>query len=445
MEKESTQQNSEESRANQEKRELWGKLPIVHTQSYYFALWLFGGCVFLMIIWGIFGWVNETVYGGGIILHDGEYGSIYAQSDGILLSQDVERGDEVHMGQVVGRIFSDNDVEELLQLTHLLRYQESVFQKIAGRIEYIKKQQTDFSAEDIRRLDDSLARIKQQIFWYDDYLNNKVPKLESSGAVSKLHVAELRGAYDSRLREREELEAKRIEDKISLANTVFELENTLINYETSVSKVRFDVEQKIRSIRYRSRIVSYCNGTVANLNVRNGDMVTRGTKILRIATHGAPDEQVWSVRGYFSLTDAMKIRPGMKVGVTPSIVKAERDGSIVGIVATVSRVLETEESLDSFYQNDSFSDHIFKSCKDMPVEVIILLSCNKNNPSGFNWTSGKGPDVQIDQKMLCNIRVSIGHYSPLQLLLAKVRRFVGGDGVMEERTGISGSLHSSGE
>ena len=409
-----------------------GEMPVFHSPAFHFFFWLLGLSIFLMCVWGVAGTVNDTVSGGGLILHGGEYGSVSARGSGILLSIDVARGDEVHAGQVVGRVFSNDDLEEFFQLTRMLRHEESVFAMIAERVESLKKEKRDLTDEDIRLLDGCLERAKKQAAWYDDFIVKNVSKLEKSGAISQLQAASLRDTHNERLADREKLESSRLQEKVSLANTVFDLDDTLVKYELDVKRARFGAEQKMRNIRYRSRVICTCDGTVANLNVRPGDMVSPGTRILRVALRTAPDERAWTVNGYVPLAEAAKVKPGMRVLVTPTTVRAEREGSIIGVVTAVGDAPETMESLNHRYQDQSFTDFIFAGSKKMPVEVSILLSCNRANPSGFNWTSGKGPDLVIGANTMCAVRVTTGDYSPLEILFAKVRRIVAGQGVLEE-------------
>lgn len=140
--------------------------------------------------------------------------------------------------------------------------------------------------------------------------------------------------------------------------------------------------------------------------------------------------------GYFSVSDARMISAGMAAAVTPSTVHAERDGSIYGIVSSVSTDFETKDSLMRFYRNAAFADFIFSRCNMVPVKVNILLSRNMKSPSGFNWTSGKGPDIRIPSGTMCSVRVVTRQSTPLEIFLGKCNRFMTGNGLIESKKGF---------
>ena len=140
-----------------------------------------------------------------------------------------------------------------------------------------------------------------------------------------------------------------------------------------------------------------------------------------------------------------KIRPGMSAIITPSSVKAERDGSIRGIVTHVGTYILPVESIDRTFRNAAFAQYLLKECANMPVEVRILMSRDRNSPNGFRWTSGSGPDIRITAGTLCSASVVVEKDPPLELVFSGLRKFMFGRGVMEEfqlknaRTGAGGS------
>lgn len=230
----------------------------------------------LLCVWAVVGRINENVYGGGVITCQLQYRSIYSPSSGTLVALDVHEGSTIHMGQLVGRVFSNDDIEEFLNASKLLQYQEEVFEVIKKQVMEIKKQQTAFSDEELKCLDACIKRSEEQLKWYKKYLEEKIPTLAESGAVSQVYVMELHETNNSRMRDYEQYQADKIKQKVSLTKTIYDLDCTLGDYETSVKRVRFEMEQKLHAILYRSRIISYCNGQVTNINVNNGDFIQKG-------------------------------------------------------------------------------------------------------------------------------------------------------------------------
>jgi len=221
-----------------------------------------------------------------------------------------------------------------------------------------------------------------------------------------------------------------------MQNTL-ELEDKLLEYELSARRACYEAEQKMRTVMLRTRIISTCNGEVLNINVNSGAVVRKGQELLRVTDMHSDEQKSWCAYCYIPLTDAKKIRPGMAAAVTPSIVKAEQDGSICGIVAEVEQDLTTRDSLLAFCHSESFCEYVFTQCGMLPVRVKILLSRNKNNSSGFNWTSGQGPDMPLSPGTLCSVKVTTRYSSPAEIFFGKVRRKILGSGVLEEKKGFN--------
>jgi len=127
----------------------------------------------------------------------------------------------------------------------------------------------------------------------------------------------------------------------------------------------------------------------------------------------------------------MELVPGMEALVTPSTVNVERDGSIRGFIASVGEALETQESLERSFRSASFAQAVDGACRSQPVRATIVLMRDPTTPSGFAWTSGKGPGIPIPHGTFSSISVRTRSHSPMSILLGRVRRLAFGDGIME--------------
>ena len=72
-----------------------------------------GVTVIAALAWGIFGVIYERVSGNGIVMLQSQFDTIQAPAGGVLISFDLETGDFVRRGQMVGRLFSFSDLENL--------------------------------------------------------------------------------------------------------------------------------------------------------------------------------------------------------------------------------------------------------------------------------------------------------------------------------------------
>ena len=77
------------------------------------ALLALGVTVVAALAWGICGVIYERVSGNGIVMLQSRFDTIQAPAGGVLISFDLETGDFVRRGQMVGRLFSFSDLENL--------------------------------------------------------------------------------------------------------------------------------------------------------------------------------------------------------------------------------------------------------------------------------------------------------------------------------------------
>ena len=174
--------------------------------------------------------------------------------------------------------------------------------------------------------------------------------------------------------------------------------------------------------------------------VRIGDSLAR----LSVAT-GGPDRTAavsaadagWELVAYFSAAEARKLAKGMTAVVTPSTVKAEREGGIRGKVISVGKFFETPESIQCDFRNNAFTQWITSRTDGMPVKVRMLLETDPAAASGFRWTGGHGPDIRIADGTIAAVAATVRRHRPAKLAFAKVIRYATGDGEMEE--GILGN------
>lgn len=145
----------------------------------------------------------------------------------------------------------------------------------------------------------------------------------------------------------------------------------------------------------------------------------------------------WELVAYFSAAEARKLVNGMDAVVTPSTVKAEREGGIRGKVTAVGTDFETPESIQCDFRNDAFTQWIMSRTDGMPVKVRMLLESDPATASGFRWTGGSGPDIRIADGTVAAVAATVRRHRPAKLAFAKVIRYATGDGEMEE--GILGN------
>jgi HlyD family secretion protein len=177
----------------------------------------------------------------------------------------------------------------------------------------------------------------------------------------------------------------------------FSAERTL-ETETQATRQRItETEQQIKVMEERlaatSVVTSPHAGRVVELRAAVGDMVRAGQTVASLQrTEG--DEELEALL-YVDSREGKNIKPGMAVEVAPTIVKRERHGAIVAVVHAVDDFPSTRNGMIQVLHNEELVDTLRLETAGAPVAVRARLRWDPSSPSGYRWTSGRGPDVQL--------------------------------------------------
>ena len=170
------------------------------------------------------------------------------------------------------------------------------------------------------------------------------------------------------------------------------------------------------------------------MKVNAGEMIERGAPLLALL----PDANDVPRRGqarapilplvatlYVPQADGKRIRPGMEVQIVPSTVKREEFGFIAGRVTSVSAVPATREGMQRALKNQQLVSSL--SSGGAPFEIRAELLTSPDTPSGYKWSSSRGPDGVLTGANPCTAEVVIRSEPLLQLVIPALRRLFPAD------------------
>ncbi|GAA6619528.1 NHLP bacteriocin system secretion protein [Scytonema sp. NUACC26] len=198
--------------------------------------------------------------------------------------------------------------------------------------------------------------------------------------------------------------------------------------EKSVGKLNQiqEVRRKIASLKLQltqsSQIKSKFDGRVLSVGVLPGQIVSAGTRIATIEVEDSNTKLSSLV--YFADKDGKQIKPGMTVQVTPSVVKRDRFGGIIGVVTNVSPFPVTTQDITAQVGNEDLARNLANS-NAARVQVDIQLQEDPSTVSGYKWSSSKGPELQISSGTTAEVRVKIGEVAPISYVIPIFRSLTG--------------------
>jgi len=389
-------------------------------------LWIpiFGICVVALVglMWSIFGRMPVNVTGFGVLINPGNVKVVQSQAPGLVEKVSVKPGDEINEGDIVAliqqpaleqslqqakenydeinRINSDalkaNQKQFVAQLASINRQKEllSEGKELSGNVN-----------RSLEKRNEVLLQLAK-----DNLVNSEMLlQSESSLVESKTKMA----SYDAQI---QELELSIEQAKQKNIQTEFTLKNQIDESRRAVEKLELQLENN-RHIRSKS------GGKVMQLMVSAGTAVGFGTPVLSVAA----DQSTQSMKNlcYFSVKDGKKIKPNMTIQITPSTVKRERYGSIVGKVVSVSSFPVSREAAMNIVGSKELAFALTGQGAMIEVKTELKPALSSESESGYEWTS-KNPPVAVSQGTTTVNRVRVDDRAPITYVLPLLRTWFQG-------------------
>jgi HlyD family secretion protein len=168
-----------------------------------------------------------------------------------------------------------------------------------------------------------------------------------------------------------------------------------------------------------TNVVSPYGGEVIERKLDPGSTVAAGTPIVSIQ----PDVRTLEALVYLPAEKAKSAQIGQQVQISPTTVKREEYGFILARVVHVNDYPATPAALMRNFQNEALVNSLTGGG---PVtEVRVVLESDPATPSGFRWSSSRGPEVVISSGTLCVGEVVTREQKPATLVLPYLKDKLG--------------------
>ncbi|BAY23398.1 secretion protein HlyD [Calothrix sp. NIES-2100] len=260
------------------------------------------------------------------------------------------------------------------------------------------------------------------------YLDSINQSNELSAKLQEIQVqqVDIQRQYQQSLNTIDELNTKLQDVNSQLAKLAQEESEANNNTNNNIQEVRRKIAQIEQEITLKSQIISEYDGKIIELAVVPGQIVSGGTRLGSINAKGT-DAKLMSVI-YFADKDGKQIKSGMQVQVTPSLVKRERFGGILGKVQTVTAFPVTVQDMSTIIGNqnlaESLAENLAPSGTKAPIQVFAELETSKTY-SGYKWSSSKGPDIQLSSGTTVQVRVKVGEVAPISYIIPLFKSVTG--------------------
>lgn len=175
-----------------------------------------------------------------------------------------------------------------------------------------------------------------------------------------------------------------------------------------------DLERLQKQFKQGETIVSNMDGRVVEVRTVEGARVEEGTPIAAIEPEGEHGELEALL--YVDSFQGKTLKPGMTVELVPSVVRKERHGALLGRVKSVEDFPSTRLGMMGDLRNEQLVDSFIQAAGGAPIAVRAELLTDPNTPSGYRWSSGKGPKVVLTSGTRCAGAVVTRSQRPIALV-----------------------------
>lgn len=435
-----------------------------------------GSLVLVAGIWSIKGRIPITVEGRGVLIYPSKVVAIQTKDVGQLLALNVQVGDIVKKGQILGTIDqvqvrkdlqqqrdklaelqSHNQAFGSLEQVETTKEKRAIYQQrqyLQKRILEIQTLTPVLQTKSSNSIEQQRQAIKQRFqdaqalipilkerLKIRKYLFEKEKAIPGDMALESEQqyldnvgkIADLR----SQLKELDVKETQQDQDYLGNLNAITDLRSKLKDLDTreaSLAKENLDTatvrEKEIQDVKREiaklelqlndnSQIISQHSGRILELAIHPGQVIDTGTRLGSIEAVN-PSSKLVGIT-YFTVADGKKIQPGMTLQITPQTVKRERFGGIVGTVTNISSFPITKESAANVVGNPEIVEGLASDKKEGLMQVYADLKFDSATFTGYQWSSSKGPQLKISPGTTTTVRVKVEERAPITFVLPILR------------------------
>jgi len=399
------------------------------------------------LVWGFLGSIADKATGQGIIISSGGITGVVHHANGQITDVSVNDGDYVQKGQVIARIQQTELIEEInkykqdleaaraIDLNNLELNNSRLNFNIYGKIGEIYKnyqaaqanletQRTYYNTQKAQ----AEYELEQARIQYEDSLEkyNKYKTLYEGGAVSEKDLTD----YERQLQVNELAYKTKQQNYVQLplsqlleAEANFEAQKQWLKDTITVSIL--DLENNIakmqRDLMTNSEIIASVSGRVLELRFKKGDIIQAGSVICTIAEERAQTDSLEAII-YVPVDQGKKITPGMEANISPTTVKKEEFGFMLGNVVSVSEFPSSAQGMMVTLGNSELVQQL--SGEGSPIEVRVKLIMDSSTPSGYKWSTSQGPSIIVDDGTFCLGEVKVEEKRPISMVVPFIKKLL---------------------
>ena len=369
------------------------------------------------VVWGVLGSAPDNVEGLGILLREGGIFDIEISGSGVIDELLIAPGDTVQVGDVVARQALPELDQQIEQIQNLIADLEDNRTRETELVTRNRDLEVQSSQEEIARLRQEAEAFKDQ----HEFLTNRLAAQRRAvelGLITsdqaEATAQELSTTQASIARNEAQaiqMEAGQAAARNSAEREIFGLDQRIAESRRQLAGLQLQRDQ------YSTTRSPYA-GRVLGLLVDEGSIAVRGTPMATVELTGRVIEAM-----IFVPLQGSRVKQGMQVHLSPQGIAWEEYGYMLGTVQTVSDAPASTDFMNRLLRNDILAQQF--SASGGAYLVTVAPELDSSTPTGFRWTSERGPDTQIGTGTLLTGTIRVAERRPIGLVIPALRRWVG--------------------
>jgi HlyD family secretion protein len=393
----------------------------VTTPRGWLALTALGGLLAVALVWGVVGSVPETVAGQGMLVKSGGVYQVVSEGGGRVMDVAINVGDLVREGQVVARIAQPDLQDQVQRAKRKLADMAARHAQAEGAARkdaalqsaYLGQQRGDLDRS-YRDEDANLRRLQEKL--------TSQEQLVAQGLITRQTLMATQQQLDAST---ERIRGNRSElTQVSVKELTVRtgLEREAQARATERGEAGRDLARLERELKAASEVVSPYTGRILEVMAEQGGVINRSEPVVTMDPDGR------SVKGlevvvFVPSVQGKRLRPGMTIQVSPAMVKQEEYGVMLGRVTYISEFPATARGMLRTLKNEKLVSALAGA--DTPYEVHADLLLDPSTPSGYRWSSSRGPSLKVLSGTLCQAMIRVSQKRPLEMVIPMLRRYSG--------------------
>jgi HlyD family secretion protein len=370
------------------------------------------------LAWGVWGAIPTEATGEGILLRRGGVSDLVAPGAGQIEEVLVSVGDVIEKGQPVARIRQEELQRQISERQSRIADLRREFQERQGQARERERLRGRDLAQQRANLELSIKTLQTEIGLLRQRLEDQEALL-ADGLVTRQTVNttqqelnSLRDQLEAQRLELNGLELKRLEGAQQIVQEMETRERALRDVEAETRELQAKLQENVH-------ILSPQAGRVLELLVDRGAVVNPGSAVLSLEVIS---EELVAVL-FVPASGGKQVQRGMEVRVSPGTVKREEYGAMIGKVTRAAEFPATARGMTRLLGNEALVNRLMEA--GPLIQVDVALERDASTPTGYRWSSSRGPDLEISSGTLASGGVVVKEDRPISLVIPTLREKLG--------------------